>query len=81
MNNQNALCKDTVTHSESHMTRAQWICSEAEKSAIFAIVKRLGIISKSGTRQVLIKKLINLKKKRKTNKMKVVCVVAGCCRY
>ena len=36
-----ALCKATVTHLESHSitTCAQWICSEAETSAIAAIVK------------------------------------------
>ena len=39
---QNTLCKATVTHSESHTTTAQCVCSEAESSAVVAIVKRLG---------------------------------------
>ena len=47
---QNALCKDTVTHSESHTTRAQCVCSEAENRAIVAIVKRLrGKTNKQGS--------------------------------
>ena len=42
---QNTLCKVTVIHSELHYTtRAQWVCSEAENSAIVAISKRLGLI-------------------------------------
>ena len=40
---ENALCKATVTHSEWHTTRAQWVCSEAENNAIVAIVKCLGL--------------------------------------
>ena len=39
MDIQNALCKATVTHSESHMMRAQWVCFDAENSAIVATVK------------------------------------------
>ena len=31
---QHAPCKATVTHSQLHMTRAQWVCSEAENSAM-----------------------------------------------
>ena len=42
---QKALCKATVTHSQSHTTRAQWVCSDAENGAIVAIVKRLALIS------------------------------------
>ena len=38
---QNALCKATVIHLESHTTRAQWVCSGAENSAISDIVKLL----------------------------------------
>ena len=45
---QNALCKATVTHLESHTTKAQCVCTEAENSAIVAFVKRLGLISRSG---------------------------------
>ena len=33
-NNQTALCKAIVTHSESLSTGAQWVSSEAENSAI-----------------------------------------------
>ena len=36
------VTKVTVTHSESHTTRAQQICNEAENSAIVAIVKSKG---------------------------------------
>ena len=31
---QNALCKATVTHPESRVTRARWVCSTAVNSAI-----------------------------------------------
>ena len=31
-----------VTHSQSQATRAQWVYSEAENSAVTAIAKRLG---------------------------------------
>ena len=34
---QNPLCKATVTHSESHTRRAQWVCSEAEKRVILIV--------------------------------------------
>ena len=44
MNIQSALCEDTVTHSELQTTRAQWVCLDAENSAIVAVVKRLGLI-------------------------------------
>ena len=37
----NALCKAAVTHLKSHTTRAPWICSEAENSAIVAKVKMI----------------------------------------
>ena len=33
---QNVLCKAAIAHSESHATRAQWVCTEAENSAIVA---------------------------------------------
>ena len=41
---QNVLCNATVTHSESHTTRAQWVCSEENsvKQVIVSIVKHLG---------------------------------------
>ena len=44
--------KAAVTHSELHTTRAQWVCSEAENSAIVFIVKRLGLISRWDAGQV-----------------------------
>ena len=37
------LCKAAVTPLESHTTRVQWVCSEAENGALAAVVKRLGI--------------------------------------
>ena len=40
----NSLCKAKITHSESHSTRAQLVCSDAENSAIVVIVKRLGLV-------------------------------------
>ena len=41
---QNALCKATVTHAESHTTRVQWVCSEAENNA----EHRAAIVGRSG---------------------------------
>ena len=43
-----------VTHSELHITRAQWVCSETENSTLVAIVKHWGLISRWGTQQVFI---------------------------
>ena len=43
---QNALCKATVTHSESRMNRAQLVCLETENSAMVATVKCLRLIQK-----------------------------------
>ena len=43
-----------VTHSELHITRAQWVCSETENSTLVAIVKHIGLISRWGTQQVFI---------------------------
>ena len=40
---QNALCEAADTHSEWNTTRAQWVCSEAENSAVVVTVKRLGL--------------------------------------
>ena len=50
MDIQNALCKTTVIYSEPHATRAQWVWSEAENSAIVATVQRL-ITVHIGTRR------------------------------
>ena len=45
----------TVTHSESpNTTTAEWVCSEAENSAMVATVKRLGLISRRGDEEVFI---------------------------
>ena len=41
---QSALCKATVTRLELHMTKVQWVCLEAQNSAVVAIVKHLGLI-------------------------------------
>ena len=50
-------CKATVTHSDLHTTRAQWVCSEAEiweYHCIVANVKHFGIIPRWGAWQVFI---------------------------
>ena len=51
----NARCKAAITHSESHTTRAQWVCSDTGNIAIVASVKRLGLTSRWGAQQVFIK--------------------------
>ena len=43
---QRAMCKATVTHSESRKTGEQQICSETDNSAVATIVKHLGFISR-----------------------------------
>ena len=37
-----ALCVATITHSHLHTPQVQWVCCDAENSAIVAIVKRFG---------------------------------------
>ena len=49
-------CVKLVIHSESRMTRVQWVCSEVDNSAIVATVKRLGLISTRSIQQ-LVKKI------------------------
>ena len=49
----NVLCKSKPLI-QLHMTRAQRVCSEAENSAIVAIVKHIGFILRWGARQVFI---------------------------
>ena len=53
----NMLWKATVTHSELHVTRVKWVCSEVDKNIIatFAILKcHLDFILRWGTSQVFI---------------------------
>ena len=47
VNVQNMLCKATVIQ-YLHMPRAQWVCLDAENSAIVAIGKHLGLILRWG---------------------------------
>ena len=65
MDIQNVQCKAAVTHLELHTTRVQWVCLEAENSAIVTTVKCLGFILRWGTQQLFMKK-----KKRKKSRIR-----------